>query len=263
MPEMKWSEAVEMLQPHVVRIATPQATGTGFLISNARNNAVCGVATAAHVIDHAHYWEEPIRIEHVISGKSVVVRRDERAVFVDGTRDTAALLLNRGDIPFPADPLPLAPKAKFLKVGNKIGWLGFPALQGANLCFFSGDISAWLQPQTAYLVDGVAINGVSGGPAFHLLDAQPPTVAIIGVVSAYMPNRATGDVLPGLSVVRDVSQFHDLAPTFANLDQAREAEPPTEGPPPKTEEALSSDSASPENKVPQRTSAPTGKRGRR
>lgn len=263
MAEMKWSEAVELLQLHVVRIATPQATGTGFLISNARNNAVCGIATAAHVVDHAHYWEEPIRVEHVMSGKSVVVRRDDRAVFIDSTKDTAALLLNRGDIPFPADPLPLAPKAKFLKVGNKIGWLGFPALQGANLCFFSGDISAWLQAQTAYLVDGVAINGVSGGPAFHLIDAQPPSVAIIGVVSAYMPNRATGDVLPGLSVVRDVSQFHDLAPTFATLDQAREAEPPPDAPPQPTEPDKASDPATPPNKALQRTSAPNRKSARR
>ncbi len=76
----------------------------------------------------------------------------------------------------PAEPLPLVPKDKFLKVGNKIGWLGFPAIQGANLCFFSGDISAWLQSQMAYLVDGVAINGVSGGPAFHILgDSSLPS----------------------------------------------------------------------------------------
>ena len=56
------------------------------------------------------------------------------------------------------------------------------------------------------------------------------TQAVIGVVSAYVPNRATGDVLPGLSVVRDVTQFHELAPTFASLDQARDAEPPAEPP---------------------------------
>ncbi len=50
---MNWSEAVELIQPHVVRIATPQGSGTGFLISNSHNNAVCGIATAAHVVDHA------------------------------------------------------------------------------------------------------------------------------------------------------------------------------------------------------------------
>lgn len=79
----------------------------------------------------------------------------------------------------------------------------------------------------------MAINGVSGGPAMHMavVDEQL-VVVIVGVVSAYMPNRATGEVLPGLSVVRDVSQFHELAPTFASIDQARSAEPPAELPPP-------------------------------
>jgi len=233
MAEFGWAEAVEFIQQHVVRIATPQATGTGFLISNSHTNAVCGVATAAHVIEHAHYWEEPIRIDHI--SKSVVIRRHERAVFLDSNRDTAAILFNRGDLPLPADPLPLVPKNKFLKVGNKIGWLGFPAIPAASLCFFAGNVSAWVQAQTAYLVDGVAINGVSGGPAFHLFQGDPPSVVIIGVVSAYVPNRATGEVLPGLSVVRDVSQFHELAPTFASLDQARKAEPPADVPAPQPE----------------------------
>jgi hypothetical protein len=62
-----------------------------------------------------------------------------------------------------------------------------------------------------------------------------PHVVRMRVVSAYVPNRATGEVLPGLSVVRDVTQFHELAPSFASLDQAREAEPPPETPPPKPE----------------------------
>jgi hypothetical protein len=86
------------------------------------------------VVDHAHYWEEPIRIDHVSSGKSVVVRRDERAVILDLLRDTSALLFDRGDLPLPPDPLPLAPKDMFLKVGNEIGWLGFPAIPSATLC---------------------------------------------------------------------------------------------------------------------------------
>ena len=137
--------------------------------------------------------------------------------------------------PFPADPLALIPKDMFPKVGNKIGWLGFPAIPTANLCFFSGRVSAWVQSLSAYLVDGVAINGVSGGPAFHVVEFDPGAVFITGVLSAYVPNRATGEVLPGLSVVRGVSQFHELAPSFASLDEARESEPPADPPPPAPE----------------------------
>jgi hypothetical protein len=189
MPEISWSEAVELIQPHVVRISTPRGSGSGFLISNGHNNAICGIATAAHVVDHAHYWEEPIRIDHVSSGKSIVIRRDERAIFLDLNRDTAAILFNRGDLPLPADALPLAPKKMFLMVGNEIGWLGFPAIPTANLCFFAGTVSAFVENQSAYLVDGVAINGVSGGPAFHISDAEKDPIVVMGVVSAYVPNR--------------------------------------------------------------------------
>ena len=159
----------------------------------ARTTDICGIATAAHVVDHAHYWEEPIRIDHIISGKSLVIRRDERAVFLDPARDTAAVLFPRGELPLPAEALALGPKDMILKVGNEIGWLGFPAIPTASLCFFTGIVSAWVPSQNAYLVDGVAINGVSGGPAFHLLEGDEPVV-VIGVVSAYVPNRATGEV---------------------------------------------------------------------
>lgn len=132
MAQLTWSQAVELVEPHVVRISTPRGSGTGFLISNGKQNAICGIATAAHVVDNAHYWEEPIRIDHVSSGKSVVIRRDERAVKLDPGRDTAALLFGRGELPLPAEPLPLAPKGMFLKVGNEIGWLGFPAIPASE-----------------------------------------------------------------------------------------------------------------------------------
>jgi len=151
MAGITWSQAAEIITPHVVRISTPLGSGTGFLISNSQNNTICGVATAAHVVDHAHYWEEPIRIDHLASGKSVVTHRTERAVFLDTNRDTAALLFLREDMPMPDSPLPLVPQNMFLKVGNAIGWLGFPAIPSASLCFFAGNISAWLQDQAAYL----------------------------------------------------------------------------------------------------------------
>lgn len=233
MAEIRWSQAVEILEPHVVRIATPRGSGTGFLISNSQKTGVCGIATAAHVVDHAHYWEEPIRVDHASTGKSLVIRHDERAIFLDTGRDTAAVLFNRVDLPLPAGPFPMVPKDNLVKVGVKIGWLGFPAIPAANLCFFEGVVSAFVRSQSAYLVDGVAINGVSGGPAFHLSGAKSPPLFVMGVVSAYVPNRATGELLPGLSVVRPIQQFHELAPTFASLDKAKEAVPPAEPPSPK------------------------------
>jgi len=79
-------------------------------------------------------------------------------------------------------------------------------------------------------VDGVAINGVSGGPAFSI--NKDNEVQIIGVVSAYVPNRATGAQLPGLCVIRDVAPLQTMIKGLNNLEEAKQQEKTPEGPPP-------------------------------
>ena len=44
---------------------------------------------------------------------------------------------------------------------------------------------------------------------------------IIGVVSAYIPNKATGETLPGLSVVADIGAYRDIAERIQSIDQAK------------------------------------------
>ena len=90
-----------------------------------------------------------------------------------------------------------------------------------NLCFFSGRVSCAIESESAYLVDGVAINGVSGGPTLWL---GHDNFLCIGVVSAYIPNRATGEPLPGLAVVREITQFHEVIKNLKSLDDARRAQ---------------------------------------
>jgi hypothetical protein len=204
--------------------------GTGFLIANSKMEKLCGVATAAHVIDHAHYWQEPIRIEHFASKKSIYLRHEQRAIFLDENRDTASVVFVQGELPLPELPLELIEEGRWLKVGNEVGWLGFPAISPHNLCFFSGRISCWIEDERAYLVDGVAINGVSGGPVF-LSRVKTGNLHCIGVVSAYMPNRATGAALPGLCVVRDVLPLQETIKQFKSLDEAKEEAPPPSEPP--------------------------------
>lgn len=230
MADAQWHEIIEKLTPYVVRIWTPQGSGTGFIVSNSKSTQLCAVATAEHVISHAHYWEEPIRIEHITSGKTLMLHQADRAINTKPDTDTAAIIFERKDMVVPSDLLKLTPKDNYFKPGVEIGWLGFPAIPRASLCFFSGRISAWIGSDDAYLVDGVAINGVSGGPAFIVENM------VVGVVSAYIPNRAMGEPLPGLSVVRGVNQYHELAQEFETLDQAKAKEvPPTEPPPVKPE----------------------------
>ena len=231
MPEVTWHQMVDLVSPYVVRIWTPQGSGTGFIVSSSKTTPLCAVATADHVISHAHYWEEPLRIEQISTGKTLLLRQADRAVNNQPQTDTAAIVFERRDLTIPGDGTPLIPKDRHYKPGVEIGWLGFPAIPRASLCFFSGRISAWLPPpEDAYLVDGVAINGVSGGPAFTVENT------LMGVVSAYIPNRATGEPLPGLAVVRGVNQYHDLAQSFVSMDQAKAAESkPKEPPPPAPE----------------------------
>ncbi len=216
----EWYEAVDALKPRMVRIATPVGTGSGFLLPWSSKSGLCAIATAAHVVDHAFYWEQPIRLDQVETGKTVLVRQDQRAIFVESRLDTAVIVFETGVIQPPEGDLSFVPLEKYLRVGNEVGWLGFPAIT-PSLCFFSGRISAWRTEEKAYLIDGVAINGVSGGVVFSL-DVEAPVV--VGVVSAYVPNRATGEVLPGLAVARDVSYLHQQATNFASLDEARSAQ---------------------------------------
>jgi hypothetical protein len=190
------------------------------------------IATAAHVVTQAHYWEQPIRVEHKSSGKTVLLRPAERAIFPDGTKDTAAIVFQKGDLPFPETPLGLSPEGKFLVVGNEIGWLGFPAVAPGDICFFSGRVSNYRQSSKEYLVDGVAINGVSGGPAFWNGGNR---VTLMGVMAAYIANRATGETLPGLAVVSDIEQFHELSKMFKSVDEAKRKELAPEAPPAKPE----------------------------
>ena len=84
---------------------------------------------------------------------------------------------------------------------------------------------AWLQEELAYLVDGVAINGVSGGPAFFFLQ-EGTVLSLMGLALSVIPNRATGDVLPGLAVARHIFPFHDLIERFRSQEEAKQEETP-------------------------------------
>ncbi|WP_431095352.1 S1 family peptidase [Polaromonas aquatica] len=221
---MEWHEGITQVHPHIVHISTPRGSGTGWLVSTSKTTDLCAIATAAHVVDHAHYWEAPIRILHPESGKSVLFRADERAIHLDLSIDSAAIVIRRGELPLPEEPLKLVEDGYYIKSGVEIGWLGFPAVHPSHACFFSGRISYYDEAKKHYLVDGVAINGVSGGPTFRLTG----TAELLGIVSAYMPNRATGEPLPGLAIIQDVSQFYDIAQRFKNLDDAKVNETPAE-----------------------------------
>lgn len=213
---MEWDEVVARVTPYVVKIETPAGHGTGFLCLYNDNKSFFGVATALHVVSYASEWRQPIRLHHYPSSTTMFIKASERIIFVDRDTDSAVILAHPGKLNLPDDSLALLPSSSSLAIGSEAGWLGFPGLAPSTLCFFQGSISA--RQEHAYLIDGVAINGVSGGPVFFWTRAAG--VQIIGTVSAYFPNRATGDTLPGLAIARDVSHFHDTIKRIQTFDEA-------------------------------------------
>src|ERR1019366_6072997 len=203
---MNWNAIVDKVSPYVVKIETPRGHGTVFLCLYNQDKTFLGIATARHVVSYADEWQQPIRVQHFPSGTIKFLKEADRTILSDPDTDSAVILFAPGDLGLPQELIQLLPTTASLDIGTEIGWLGYPALAAYTLCFFSGNVSA--RREHSYLIDGVAINGVSGGPVIYSIDTEG--VQFVGTVSAYMSNRATGDVLPGLAIAQDVSHFHDM-----------------------------------------------------
>jgi hypothetical protein len=200
-----WAKAFKTVSEHVVLIETPSARGTGFVIPPppGSEGSSC-IITAWHVVGHADEWHEPVKLMHFPSGKQVFLTAEARAINAAPGRDQAIIIFGKNTLSLPVTNLPLLQIDTRYNEGVEIGWLGYPAVApSSNLCFFCGHISTWIDADEAYLVDGVAINGVSGGPAFVQDDKE--NVTVIGLVTEYRPNMATGKALPGVSLVRSIN----------------------------------------------------------
>lgn len=215
---MNWDNIVKKVSPHVVKIETQSGHGSGFLFMYNDDKSWCGIATAAHVLFQAEKWKQPVQLFHSESNQTLFLREHERAITIDLETDSAVILFKKGDFPLPENLIPLLPSTTPLTIGLEVGWLGFPAIESFTLCFFSGIISARQNFQKAYLIDGVAINGVSGGPVIYSTETEG--IQFIGTVNAYKANRVTGETLPGLSVAQDVSHFHDILEYVRSVDEA-------------------------------------------
>lgn len=169
------------------------------------------IVTAAHVVRDAHVWGQIITIHNVAGSASVTLLPNERGLDLHPSLDSAfvtgGLQAFVGNA-LPTEPIEIVPPQRIVKPGVEVGWLGFPYLVSPELCFFSGHISAVVDGR--YFIDGVAIEGVSGGPAFLYRNVDPTGLYILGSISAYRPNRATGETLPGLLVADNSSWAHRL-----------------------------------------------------
>lgn len=217
---MQWDSVISKVAPHVVRISTPSGHGTGFLYLHNGDKSLWGIATAAHVLGHADDWQEPIRIEDTSLNEIAFLKDGQRVIYFNWKTDSAVILFQPSpDLKLPEPPIPLRPMDAPLAIGSEVGWLGFPGIESYTLCFFSGNVSARQSARNAYLIDGVAINGVSGGPVLYSTEADG--VQVVGIITAYQANRQAGGTLPGLSIAQDVSHFHEIIQHVRTMDDAK------------------------------------------
>lgn len=219
---MSWDILYEKIEKYVFRIDTQQGYGTGFLFAYNHDKSVAAIATAAHVVQEAHDWKQPLRVTHHASKQSVFLDNSLRAIILDAERDSATIVIRTDLFALPPTTFPLMDSNKIKKRGAELAWVGFPAVASSQLCLFTGRVSAFLLTEDCYLIDGVAINGVSGGPVFYELSSGTPQ--IVGTVSAYVANRVGGAALPGLLRAQDITSFQQMVQAFKNVEEAKKKE---------------------------------------
>jgi hypothetical protein len=199
-PELRWDEVVDHVSKSVFRLYAGSSAGTGFLIGLGRDkrSGACfaNIATAWHVLQSLPGTTDELEIV-TSDRKTVFSSSADRIGFypIGDARYDTGLIVVRTDQPLFDNNmlLPLFPHDSMLAKGSDIGWLGFPGIVEPEICFFHGHVSGYINDPPTYLVDGVAINGVSGGPAFD------NRCHVVGLVSAYVPNRVDEKTtLPGL-----------------------------------------------------------------
>ncbi len=98
---MESQDIIEKVKICVVKIFTPGGLGTRFFLCRSISTELIGIATAYHVVDHANEWQEPIKIYHQESNKTVLLSHTERAILGSRDLDTASIVFNPKEIQFP------------------------------------------------------------------------------------------------------------------------------------------------------------------
>ena len=220
MSNAPWVRIANAVRQSVVLIETPSGRGTGFVVPPLPGSNHQTIITAHHVVDHALAWREPIKVTHFPTKKQAFLDVNSRIITPNQGRDQVIIQFSADELSLPANTIEMLPANVRVNDGVESGWLGYPAVAPNNLCFFAGCISTWLEKDEAYLVDGVAINGVSGGPAFY--EDENGKIVIIGIVTEYRPNIATGKLLPGVSLIRSISP---LMAFYAHLKKTVKSAP--------------------------------------
>lgn len=224
---MNLESLIEIISPSVVKLQTQNGYGTGFIFWE--NQELCCIATASHVIEPAiqEGWEQPILITQYDGYPTRVYPHDRWVVPRLDNGDSAAIIVRKETLKIPKQFIQLQ-EFESIPIGSKIGWLGYPNLIDPSIVrpsFFSGVISnVFSSPLNQYVIDGVSIHGVSGGPVFYLSNNCSDSF-IIGSISSYHVNRVpVGNNIeswPGLLISHNVSVFKPVIEHLKTLEDAK------------------------------------------
>ena len=197
---LSWPDVITRIEPLIYRVHAADSMGTAFVIGRSRSDGGrhTMLVTALHVVEDVLGNELPLDLVNRDGVQISTLTADAVRLYPVGPPecDTALIEIPTREPLLPEDALLPMPFETMLPRGAELGWLGFPGLVRPELCFFRGVVSGFQEEPPLYLVDGVAINGVSGGPAFD------QSGLVVGFISAYVPNQvATGRTLPGLMIV--------------------------------------------------------------
>ena len=199
--ERPWPEVITQIEPLVYQVHAGKALGTAFAVSvtgPADGGHHTMFATAWHVIKDIVQTTDPLELIRSDGTPLSKLTTGPVAVYPVGPPecDTALICAPTREPLVEPSALLAMPLETMLPRGADVGWLGFPGLVYPELCFFRGVVSGYSERPPIYLIDGVAINGVSGGLAFDR------TGLLIGLVSAYVPNQVDERrTLPGLMIL--------------------------------------------------------------
>lgn len=206
-PELDWHEVIDRVSPSVFRVETEQSGGTAFVFSLAKTprngKHYSMLATVWHVLRDSIDSTSTLTLISSDGNREWKSTSDNISYMQLGDEvfDTALIMVESA-VPLMDITclLPILPFESHMARGAGIGWLGFPGIADPELCFFTGVVSGYLNEPPGYLIDGVAINGVSGGPVFD------NRCHLIGMMTAYIPNRIDEvTTLPGLSAVTPIN----------------------------------------------------------
>lgn len=208
-PELPWDKIVDRVTPIVFRVYAGRSAGTAFIISlgtEKETSLNCAIlATADHVLAASVDTAEKVRLVSADRQKVFDADMDEIRVQPLGSKahDTMLVLLkSKKPILEQEKLLPMLRWDLVMPKGAPIGWMGYPGITEPELCFFHVHVSGFVNEPPTYLIDGVAVNGVSGGPAFDNRSH------LVGLVSAYIPNRINAHTtLPGLMALVPINSI--------------------------------------------------------